>query len=386
MILQNLKRKLKNLKKKSSYDVVLDLSFGDNGKGRVVDWLSGERKNPLVIRFNGGHQAGHHVIHNKISHVFSNFGSGTLRGVPTYWSKHCTVDPEGLLKELGILIGKGIDPEIFISSHAPVTTPLDKEFNQNQELITKHGSVGVGFGTTIKREQDHYSFKFLDIFYEPILLYKIRMVEKYYNKKTDWKKFLGACEELREDFYDYAVRLHIGTDIPDGFDSYIYESAQGLLLDQDLGFFPHVTRSNTGMKNISLPESAEPTVWIVTRAYQTRHGTGPMTNLDHYNNEFILENKYEQNKMHVWQGNFRKTVLDLSLLEYSFNIHKLKNVADRRLVITCVDNLKKYCLTYCDIDYEFDTLKEFVEMIAHVLETSKVYISRSPEGTIYKFS
>lgn len=368
------------MRKKSSYDVVLDLTFGDSGKGRVVDWLSKIRLYPIVIRFNGGHQAGHHVMSGGRSHVFSNFGSGTLQEVPTFWSEYCTVDPVGLMREYSVLRNDRIRPEIFISSHSPITTPLDKEYNHWTENINNHGSVGVGFGSTIKREEEHFRFKFLDIFYDDIFKYKIEMVKKYYESWSfdiDWNEFIKACRFIRK-ISD--IHLHMDDSIPEGYDSHIFESAQGLLLDQDYGFFPHVTRSNTGIKNIPLVPAINPTIWLVTRAYQTRHGNGPMTNEINLNNKHIKENEYEENKMHSWQGNFRTSVLDLSLLEYSLYIHKLTEFKDLRLVITCVDNMEKYCLTYRGVSYAFNDLRKFVVMISDTLRIPKVYISDSPHS------
>ena len=70
--------------------VIIGLGFGDEGKGLITDYFCSKLKNPLVIRFSGGHQVGHTVIYNDIRHMFSNFGSGTLRNIPTYWSKFCT--------------------------------------------------------------------------------------------------------------------------------------------------------------------------------------------------------------------------------------------------------------------------------------------------------
>jgi len=389
-----LNQQRRTTKKKSSYDVVLDLTFGDGGKGRVVDWLTKRKSNAIVVRFNGGHQAGHGVQHENIQHSFSNFGSGTLNGVPTYWSENCTVDPVGLVREYNILKEKQIQPEMYISPNSPITTPFDKSANRSFELENKHGSVGVGFGTTIQREEDYFSFKFLDIFYEDVLAYKMEMVEQYYTQKnrqfdwefvdSDWESFMEACHEIK-----HSLNKHIKINedfIVDDYDSFIYESAQGLLLDQDKGFFPHVTRSNTGMVNISYLKKADPTVWLVTRAYQTRHGAGPMTNEKNKNNIFIGVNQYENNKTNKWQGEFRRTVLDLSLLEYSFTIHQLRNIRDRKLIITCLDNLEKYCLTYEGKDHIFEKEADFISMISDVLQTPRVYISKSPgPAEIYSF-
>ena len=133
---------------------VIGLGFGDEGKGTTTEYLCSQFSNPLVIRFSGGHQAGHTVVHDDVSHIFSNFGSGTLSGYPTYWSKYCTVYPFALLNELEILLEKGITPKLFIDPQCPITTPYDKEYNQLSEKKNKHGSCGVGYSATIEREKN----------------------------------------------------------------------------------------------------------------------------------------------------------------------------------------------------------------------------------------
>ena len=82
---------------------VIGLGCGDCGKGITTDYLCSQAKNPLVVRFSGGQQAGHTVVYNGMRHTFSNFGSGTLRGAPTFWSKYCTMDPIGIKNEHSVL-------------------------------------------------------------------------------------------------------------------------------------------------------------------------------------------------------------------------------------------------------------------------------------------
>ena len=72
---------------------VIGAQFGDEGKGLVVDYLCSQVENPLVVRFSGGAQAGHTVWHKDKTHIFSHFGSGSLRGASTYWSSTCLTDP-----------------------------------------------------------------------------------------------------------------------------------------------------------------------------------------------------------------------------------------------------------------------------------------------------
>ena len=109
---------------------VIGLCFGDEGKGRVVDFLD----HSLTIRFSGGQQAGHGVIRNGEKHTFSNFGSSTLKGIPTYWSKFCTVDPVGMIRELNELMKINVNPLIYIDGDSPITTPYDKFYNTNSKF------------------------------------------------------------------------------------------------------------------------------------------------------------------------------------------------------------------------------------------------------------
>ncbi len=90
---------------------VIGLGFGDEGKGMFTDILCSRLYQPIVVRFSGGQQAGHTVYKDrKVSHVFSNFGSGSFRKVPTFWSRFCTMDPVGILNELSILKTKNVNP------------------------------------------------------------------------------------------------------------------------------------------------------------------------------------------------------------------------------------------------------------------------------------
>lgn len=153
----------------------------------------------------------------------------------------------------------------------------------------------------------------------------------------------------------------------------IYESSQGLLLDKDIGFFPHVTRSNVGMYNVD-------EIYYVTRAYQTRHGNGPMTN-EHLELK-IKENVYETNRSNKWQGEFRKTILDLDLLKYALSCtpnspYFLKN---RKLVITCLDQVEgNWKLTLDGNLLELATEEDFVNTLRTILNIDEVIRFRSDE-------
>jgi adenylosuccinate synthase len=133
--------------------IIVDLSFGDGGKGRTVDYLcKNSNKSKIVIRFSGGQQCGHHVMNEFGSHTHSNFGSGTLRGIESYFTEHCTIYPLTIWNEYSLLINKyKLNPFINVHPLSLITTPYDVAFNQKLEKLNNHGSCGLGVGSTMKR-------------------------------------------------------------------------------------------------------------------------------------------------------------------------------------------------------------------------------------------
>ncbi len=360
---------------------VIGCGFGDEGKGKVVSFLCSNLENPIIIRFSGGHQAGHHVVINdRLDHVFSNFGSGTLQGFDTYWSKFCTVDPVGILNELDDLNKKGVKPKLYIDKNSPITTPYEKKINKVFDTINQHGSVGVGIGATYQREENFHSIVMSDLYYPSILKIKLDLLEKYYKfKHENIMEFIDNCNEVIE---SPEIILSDETFIKRNYENYIFEGSQGLLLDQHFGFFPHVTRSNTGSKNI-LEFGCKPQIILVTRAYQTRHGNGPMTNENIPNT--IKNNPYERNFDYGMQGKFRKTILDLDLLKYAVNKDDYIRENKFSLVITCMDLITEYTLTLFGKVYRFEREEDFIEKIRSELRIVNIFISRTPYPTIEEF-
>ena len=328
--------------------IVLGMGFGDEGKGAFVNYLCGKVKNPLVIRFNGGHQVGHTVVVGDKRHVFSNFGSGTLSGAHTYWSEYCTVSPNGVMREGKVLRDMGLDPHIVFNGNAMITTPFDILKNHVLDGRHNHGSVGVGFGTTIQRNEDHYHLYVRDLKFPAIRDAKIRLLqEKYYGyitpdnskTKTMIEEFKVACDDLVKR-YDIVNNINISY-----YNDIIFEGGQGIMLDTNYGFFPHVTRSNTTSKNAleifrKNSMGCEPYLktYYVTRAYQTRHGNGPMTN-EGLDTSHIKDNPLETN-VDGFQGEFRKSVLDMDLLRYAFECDLYYNPkSSKNIVVTCLDQV-----------------------------------------------
>ncbi len=359
---------------------VIGLGFGDEGKGIVTDYLCSQTENPMVVRFSGGQQAGHTVNHNGIRHTFSNFGSGTLRGVKTFWSKHCTMDPVGIMNEHSALDidleGRNI-PTLYIDPESPVTTPFDKYATRGGKYLV-NGTCGVGVGATWKREESHYHLRYKDLFSKTILKIKLNMIQKYYDplelsedEADDVEEFMRACGFVTA-FCPIGSFESIDSDI-------IFEGSQGLLLDQDIGFFPHVTRGNVGTKNIlKLHGNPYPNIslCLVTRAYQTRHGNGPMTN---DNRLGINPGPDENNKSSGVQGNFRISTLDLDLLKYAIISDDYIRINNKNLFITCLDHVvDKWAYTYNGTYYPCKSEDHFVNGIKELLNVSRVIRIRSP--------
>jgi len=360
--------------------IVLGLGFGDEGKGLTTNYLCKSAENPIIIRFSGGQQAGHTVVENSKQHVFSSFGSGTLLNVPTYWSEHCTIDPIKLLLEFYDLKTKNIQPKIYINYECPITTPSDILHNKNRDDVHQHGSCGCGIYSTLKREEHFYSLKAIDLLYPTILKEKYKFVKNFYKTAEKEKIFLQACKNLVLE-----KNIYIVSDMPLGYKDIIFEGSQGLLLDQHYGFFPHATPSNTGTKNIQDEIDKDTTIYLVTRAYQTRHGNGFMTGTE-YDNNFIVPNPNETN-IKNYQGEFRKSILDVSLLKYGIKRDSVVNKHNKKyLVITCLDQMKQYKLLYNEKIYEYKNEDEFVKTISNILEIDNVLLSHSDESKLKKIN
>jgi adenylosuccinate synthase len=355
---------------------VIGLGFGDEGKGLVTDYLCSQADKPLVIRFSGGQQAGHTVVNNGVRHVFSNFGAGTLQGAASYFSRFCTIDPIGIVNELDCLLDKGVRPLLFIDAACPVTTPYDVAFNQRHH---QHGTCGVGVGDTINREACFYSLTFEDLFYPWVLKTRLQLIQQFYADcgHVELDAFLQCCDLICHCKY---VEKSDGIPAWD-YSDYIFEGSQGLLLDQHYGFFPYVTRANTGTKNVlSLLGQHDLSFYLVTRAYQTRHGKGVMSNDQLPHN--IQANPLETNVPNFYQGEFRRALLDVSLLEYAMRKDALIRASDNRhLVVTCLDHVPgEYRFSYHGELVYCRNETEFIERIATILRVTSVYLSHGDEA------
>lgn len=356
-------------------DIVIGLGFGDEGKGKTVSYLcQGHKGIPIlsvpetktiVVRFSGGQQAGHNVKNGDLSHVNSNFGSGTLFGVPSYFSEHCTIFPTTIYREKTVLESKGITPELIIHPLANVTTPYDVAFNRLTELKNNHGSCGLGVAATMKRNLfSGYKLYAIDLFNRKLLYQKLDHIFDYYLNMLDDEdrpRYISLVDFEEESFYNAINNLTFNVKnydyIKDNYDYVIFEGSQGILLDMNHGIFPNVTYANTTSKNALeickilgiLPLDIN--IYYVTRCYQTRHGNGWMSNQETIE---LINTHDEINIYNQWQKEFKIGEIDYELLNYALDVDNIySNGCYKNLVVTCIDQRPEFQFDYKKLTHEF---------------------------------
>ena len=383
---------------------VIGAQFGDEGKGKITDdYAAVVGTDGIVIRFNGGAQAGHTVVTpDGLRHVFSHIGSGAFAGAATFLSRFFVSNPILFLREIEVLAAKGVRPPVYVDPHSPVTTPYDMMINQIVERergTGRHGSCGIGFGETIERNlTPAYALTVSDLddagalaakldatrrIYAPSRLARLGFSEAFASN-TD----LFLSDAILERFMADGRRFLQATTVADIQTAtrgrrLLFEGAQGLLLDQDRGFFPHVTRSNTGLRNVlALADDLgleQLEVTYVTRAYLTRHGAGPLPHE-------LSEKPYPgvtdaTNVPNAYQGALRFAWLDLDLLQRTI----VEDLADTqqfpalavtsRLAITCLDQVGDAKATYYRSGLQRQaTVESFVAAVAKTVNINEVLL------------
>lgn len=326
--------------------IVIGANYGDEGKGLVTDYLCSTEGAGVVVRFNGGAQAGHTVCTpDGLRHVFQHIGSGAFAGVPTFLSKYFVCNPLMYFKELDDLKTKMLSPPlVFADPQCLITTFADMIINQRKEDargIKRHGSVGLGVHETMQRSQvPSMRITMADLWNRP-KGFKDRLAEscdKWARYRTGAK--IDKAEAMIEAFIKgcdkFADAVH-----PAGIgqcNDPVFEGAQGLLLDQDnKENWPHVTHSKTGIHNAKALcaqlNITDITAYYVSRTYLTRHGAGPLPGED-----AALSYEDNTNMAHPYQGVLRFGTLGPDAL-WNRCVQDYGDGTKARLVFTHCDQL-----------------------------------------------
>ena len=321
------------------HTVVVDLSYGDAGKGTVVDWLC----SPLaagppvhaVVRFNGGAQAAHHVVTaDGRVHAFSQFGAGTFwPGVRTHQSRFSLVEPLALAAEAAHLAELGVRAPldlVTVDRRALLTTPYHRAANRTREIARgadRHGSCGVGIGETMSYWLDHPGDAPLVGDAEAPAVLRAKLV-RLRDRLTDELGDLDAppVDDVVDMFSAFAARVALvdETELARLLQTgpVVFEGAQGVLLDEWRGFHPYTTWSTTTVANAEalLGESnwTDGAVHLgVLRTYTTRHGAGPFVTEDP---ALTADLPDRHNGLNAWQGEFRVGHFDAVAHRYAVEV------------------------------------------------------------------
>ena len=273
--------------------VVLGSQWGDEGKGKIVDLLT--ERAAAVVRFQGGHNAGHTLVIGDETTVLHLIPSGVLReGVMCLIGNGVVLSPSALFKEVGELEARGIpaSERIKISAACPLILPYHIALDQAREVArgkTAIGTTGRGIGPCYEDKVSRRGIRLADLSDEAAFKEKLAGVMEYHNfsLKNYFKAEEVSYEEVLAEVMSYREKLlSMVADIPamlDGFrkngQNIMFEGAQGTLLDIDQGTYPYVTSSNTTAGGACTGSGIGPGdldyMLGITKAYTTRVGAGP---------------------------------------------------------------------------------------------------------------
>ncbi|MBI4342502.1 MAG: adenylosuccinate synthase [Candidatus Omnitrophica bacterium] len=272
--------------------VIVGAQWGDEGKGKVIDVLSEEAD--VLVRFQGGHNAGHTVIADGQEFIFHLIPSGLLHeGKIGLIGNGVVIDPEALLEEMGRLSERGIDVQraVKISDQAHVIFPYHKQLDLLEESVRagRIGTSGRGIGPCYADKTARCGIRVADLCDAAAFAKKLRqnVTEKNRLFQALYGKPPVSYEELLERYTGYAKRLapHVVNGVRFLREAIaqgkrlLFEGAQGTLLDVDHGTYPYVTSSNAtaggACTGSGVPPTAIDRVIGVVKAYTTRVGEGP---------------------------------------------------------------------------------------------------------------
>ena len=272
--------------------VVIGAQWGDEGKGKIVDWLS-ERAD-VVVRFQGGHNAGHTLVVGDKTYKLSLLPSGIVRQKMSVIGSGVVVDPQALLDEIKVVTDQGVNisPEtLILADNASLILDIHRRIDKAREVIRgekKIGTTGRGIGPAYEDKVARRAIRVSDLNDPDDLLLKLKEQFSYHNiflREADEE--IASVEEAYEylqnlapDILKFAQPVWRRLDEFRHMDKRIlFEGAQGVMLDVDHGTYPYVTSSNTTAGQAATGSGTGPTtigyVLGITKAYTTRVGSGP---------------------------------------------------------------------------------------------------------------
>jgi len=273
--------------------VVVGSQWGDEGKGKIVDWLSSEAD--IVVRFQGGHNAGHTLVIDGVTYKLRLLPSGIVRkNKISIIGNGVVVDPWALLDEIKEIKSKGVNIDennLILSESANLILPFHKEMDEIREDAAGKDKIGTtrrGIGPAYEDKVGRRSIRVMDLASEKNLDHRLETVLAHHNAiRKGLGKNIFKKDQLKKDLLKIAPEiLKFSKPAWKKLDEYklkqkkiLFEGAQGILLDIDHGTYPFVTSSNTVASSAATGSGCGPDtinyVLGITKAYTTRVGEGP---------------------------------------------------------------------------------------------------------------
>lgn len=273
--------------------VVLGAQWGDEGKGKIVDMLTAQAD--AVVRFQGGHNAGHTIVVGDKTTILHLIPSGILRqNVECFIGNGVVLSPEALIEEIDMLEARDVDVrnKLFLSDGCPLILPYHILLDQARELARGQSAIGTtgrGIGPAYEDKIARRGLRLGDLAQMDIALERLQQVvdlhnfilKNYYQHQTcDYQQLADQLQHWSQMMMpmmtDVSARLHA---LQQANKKILFEGAQGTLLDIDHGTYPYVTSSNTTVGGVcagsGIPPRSIDYVLGIVKAYTTRVGGGP---------------------------------------------------------------------------------------------------------------
>ena len=353
--------------------VIVGTQWGDEGKGKVVDLLAEHAD--MVVRFQGGNNAGHTMVVDGEQFISHLVPSGILQGKTCFIGNGLVVDPAVLLEEIDYLLSKGVDAgpdKLRVSERAQLIMPYHQAVDNARERMKgdkKIGTTGRGIGPCYEDKATRRGVRFVDLLNREAFREKVATIldEKNFYLKNYMDADTLELEPILEKYNAYADRLapyvtNVSVDLSDGMQAggqVLFEGAQGTHLDIDHGTYPYVTSSSTVAGNACSGSGVGPgkitDIIGIVKAYTTRVGEGPFpSELFDAVGDAIQKKGAE---FGATTGRKRRCGwLDTVILENAVRLNSLSGLAVTKLdVLGGLDEIK-ICTAY---DYQGQRLEHF---------------------------
>ena len=340
---------------------VIGTQWGDEGKGKIVDWLSS--KADVVVRFQGGNNAGHTIVINDKVFKLNLLPSGIIRGKKCIIGNGVVLDPWALIDEIKKLESQGLhisNKNLLIAENVCLILPIHKIIDEINELSRGNEIIGTtkkGIGPTYEDKVGRRAIRLCDLHDKSLLHKKISDLVKFhsprlneYNKKIDADKLLSDLLNLSNYLRKFSSPVwRLLNELGEENKFILFEGAQGALLDIDFGTYPYVTSSNTSAGQIfsgtGFGIKKNHRVFGITKAYTTRVGSGPFpTELADTIGEYLGEKGNEFGT--VTKRKRRCGWFDVNLVKQSVKISGITDIVLTKLDVLDELEIIKICIGY----------------------------------------